>query len=64
MKGTIRWYNNQKGFGYIQNEDGEDIIVRSSDLDENITLYEGETVEYDIELKAEEKHIKNITKAP
>lgn len=64
MKGTVRWYNNLKGFGYIQNEDGEDIIVRGSDLDKYTILYEGETIDFDVEIISEEKHVKNMTKAP
>ena len=49
-KGTVKWFNNQKGYGFITAEDGKDVFVHFSGL--NIegfkTLEEGAAVEFDI----------------
>ena len=49
-KGTVKWFNNQKGYGFISDEDGNDVFVHYSGLkmDGFKTLEEGAKVEYDI----------------
>ena len=49
MKGTIKWYNDMKGYGFIEGEDGKDIFVHRSAIPMGIGLYEGDQVEYEIE---------------
>lgn len=49
MKGTIKWYNEMKGFGFIANEDGKDVFVHRTAIPAETGLYEGDQVEYDIE---------------
>lgn len=49
MKGTIKWYNARKGYGFIQGEDGKDIFVHRSALPMGIILNEGDQVEFAIE---------------
>lgn len=49
MKGTIKWYNARKGYGFVQGEDGKDIFVHRSSVPEGIFLNEGDAVEYEIE---------------
>lgn len=48
--GTVKWFNNQKGYGFISNEEGKDIFVHYSGLnmDGFKTLEEGQEVEFEI----------------
>ena len=48
MKGTVKWYNAMKGYGFITGEDGKDIFVHRSAIPEGTSLYEGDKVEYEI----------------
>ena len=47
--GTVRWYNEKKGFGFIAAEDGRDIFVHYSALqgEGRMRLHEGDIVEYE-----------------
>ena len=49
-KGTVKWFNNQKGYGFITAEDGKDVFVHFSGLNMEgfKTLEEGAAVEFDI----------------
>ena len=49
-KGTVKWFNNQKGYGFIWDEGGNDVFVHYSGLkmDGFKTLEEGAKVEYEI----------------
>ena len=49
-KGTVKWFNNQKGYGFITAEDGKDVFVHFSGLNTEgfKTLEEGASVEFDI----------------
>jgi CspA family cold shock protein len=49
MKGKIKWYNDMKGFGFIEGEDGNDVFVHRTSIQTGISLYEGDQVEYEIE---------------
>jgi len=46
--GSVKWFDNAKGYGFILNEDGEDVFVhyRAIEGDGYKTLAEGEQVEY------------------
>ena len=50
FKGTVKWFNSQKGYGFIQDESGNDLFVHYSDLDMAgfKSLDEGQLVEFDI----------------
>ena len=50
-KGTVKWFNNQKGFGFIQPEDGaKDVFVHISAVERAgmSTLNEGQKVSFDV----------------
>ncbi len=50
-QGQVKWFNESKGFGFIQKEDGEDIFVHHTGIiaDGYKTLTEGAKVEFEIE---------------
>jgi len=49
-KGTVKWFNGAKGYGFIQRSTGEDVFVHFSAIQESgyRSLNEGETVEFDV----------------
>jgi CspA family cold shock protein len=51
MKGTVKWFNGQKGFGFICDEQGNDVFVHFSGLamDGYKTLEDGQNVAFDVE---------------
>ena len=49
MKGTIKWYNARKGYGFIEGEDGKDIFVHRTSIPQGVFLNEGDNVEYETE---------------
>ncbi|OQX59344.1 MAG: cold-shock protein [Thermotogae bacterium] len=51
MRGTVKWFDSRKGFGFITREDGEDIFVHWSaiQMDGFKTLQENQKVEFDVQ---------------
>lgn len=49
MKGTIKWYNGIKGYGFIEVEGESDIFVHRTSIPEGVRLDEGDEVEFDLE---------------
>jgi cold shock protein len=50
-QGTVKWFNNSKGFGFIKRETGEDVFVHYKSIsgDGYRTLKEGDKVEFEVE---------------
>ena len=49
MKGTVKWYNAMKGFGFIEVEEGKDVFVHKSSIPEGTSLNDGDNVEFETE---------------
>jgi CspA family cold shock protein len=51
MTGTVKWFNNSKGYGFIEQEEGPDVFVHYSAItgEGYRSLNEGQQVEFDIE---------------
>lgn len=63
--GTVKWFNNEKGFGFITSEDGTDAFVHHSDIqgDGFKTLDEGDSVEFEMTQGAKGPKAVNVRKA-
>ena len=49
MKGTVKFFNERKGFGFIAADDGKEYFVHQSALGEGVILNENDAVEFDVE---------------
>lgn len=61
--GTVKWFNDAKGFGFITTEGGEDVFVHFSAIQSNgfRTLREGSTVELDVNQGPKGLQAANVT---
>ncbi|MFA9465381.1 MAG: cold-shock protein [Velocimicrobium sp.] len=64
-KGTVKWFNNQKGYGFISDEAGNDVFVHFSGLnmDGYKSLNEGEEVVFDVVEGNKGPQAANVTRA-
>ena len=64
MKGTVKWFNNQKGYGFISDEQGNDVFVHYSGLNMEgfKSLDEGAGVEFDVVNGAKGPQATNVTR--
>jgi cold shock protein len=46
--GTVKWFNANKGYGFIQPESGNDVFVHASAIQDGGSLQEGQAVEFDV----------------
>lgn len=63
-KGTVKWFNNQKGFGFISDEQGNDVFVHYSGLnmDGFKSLEEGQEVEFEVTQGTKGPQAINVTR--
>jgi CspA family cold shock protein len=64
VKGTVKWFNNQKGYGFITPESGNDVFVHHSAIqgDGYKSLEEGQSVEFEIQQGAKGEQAVNVVK--
>ena len=62
-KGTVKWFNNAKGFGFIQRENGDDVFVHHSAIQSNgyRSLDEGAQVEFEVKQGPKGLQAENVT---
>ena len=63
-KGTVKWFSNQKGYGFITPEEGNDVFVHHTAIqgDGYKSLEEGQEVEFEITQGAKGEQATNVTK--
>ena len=49
MKGTVKFFNKVKGFGFIKGEDGKEYFAHESGLEQGTQLNENDSVEFEVE---------------
>jgi len=63
-KGRVKWFNETRGYGFITNQEGEELYVHFTDIQGRgyKTLVEGQEVEYEIKANEKGKQATNVMK--
>ena len=63
--GKVKWFNDAKGYGFIEQESGDDVFVHFTAIqgDGFRTLVEGQSVEFDVQSGDKGLHAANVVKA-
>jgi CspA family cold shock protein len=63
-QGTVKWFNDRKGYGFISQEDGNDVFVHFSSIEATgyKTLSEGDNVDFEVEESDRGPEAKNVNK--
>lgn len=63
MNGTVKWFNSDKGFGFITGEDGKDVFAHFSQINADgfRTLEEGQNVSFEVAQGPKGPQAENIT---
>ncbi len=63
-KGKVKWFSNQKGYGFISTEEGKDVFVHHSAIQGEgyKTLEEGQEVEFEVQQGPKGEQAVNVTK--
>jgi CspA family cold shock protein len=63
-QGIVKWFNDRKGYGFISQEDGNDVFVHFSSIEATgyKTLSEGDNVDFEIEESDRGPEAKSVTK--
>ena len=64
-QGTVKWFNDAKGYGFISRQSGEDVFVHFSaiQMDGFKTLAEGQVVEFEVKQGDKGLHATNVVRA-
>ena len=60
MQGKVKFFDQNRGFGFISREGGEDVFVHVSNLQPGGTLSEGQTVEFEVGPGRKSEEAKNV----
>lgn len=66
LTGTVKWFNNLKGYGFIKHISGKDVFVHYSVIEDQgfKTLNEGDEVLYELDQRVKGLYAKKVTKSP
>ncbi|NQU44876.1 cold-shock protein [bacterium] len=65
VEGTVKWFNDKKGYGFIEQENGEDVFVHYSAIGQDgfKSLSEGDRVQFEVSTGPKGLHALNVIKA-